>query len=83
MQEVVKTVILRENVPSYLNEVEIEDASKIKIDYLIYIKVLEIISKEDRSRAMDDVSVVSFGEQSWFLTNSLLSEKEEGEKNNS
>ena len=44
----------------------IEDASKIEIHCLMSIKELEIRNKEDKSVAIDNVSIVPFGNQSWF-----------------
>ena len=64
-------------------EVGIEDASKIKIDQLIEMKELEFRDVEDKSAAIDNVSVVSFGDQSWSSTNSEWQRKEEKENGNS
>ena len=42
-----------------------------------------MMDKEDKSVAMDDVSVVSFSDQSWFLTYFELLRKEEEENSDS
>ena len=65
-QKIVKTVVWRDNLPLHPEEVEIEDASKMKIDWLIDIKELEMTGVNDKSIAMDDASVGSFGSQSFF-----------------
>ena len=41
VQKIVKTVEQRDDIPLHLEEAEIEDASKMKIDWLIDIKELE------------------------------------------
>ena len=57
----------REGVPLYLEEAEIEDTSKIQLDWLIDIENFKNMEEEDKLAALDDVSVVSFSEQSFFL----------------
>ena len=64
-------------------ESEIEDPCVIKIDWLMDTKELEIRDIEDKSVAMNDVSVVFFGNQSWFFTNSEWQRKEEEENSGS
>ena len=59
IQEVVKIVIQREDVPLHPEEVEIEDASKIEIDWLVDVKGLDEMRKNDVSVALDDTSVLS------------------------
>ena len=66
VQKIVKTVVWRDNLPLHPEEVEIEDASKMKIDWLIDIKELEMTGVDDKSITMDDASVGSFGSQSFF-----------------
>ena len=44
------------------------DPSKMKIDWLIDIKELETTGVDDKSVAMDDMSIGSFGSQSFFST---------------
>ena len=68
VQKMVKSVVWKNNLPLYPEEVEIEDASTMKIDWLIDIKELEMTGVDDKSITMDDVSVVSFGSQSFFST---------------
>ena len=69
MQNLVKIVIWRDDVPLYPEEVEIEDASKINLDWLINIKDLDIIEDNKKSVIMDDPSILSFSEQSFFSVN--------------
>ena len=69
-QKVVKEIVQREGVPMYLEEAEIKDASKIGINQLIDTKELEIRHIEEKSIGIDNVSIVSFSDQSWFSTNS-------------
>ena len=66
VQKIVKSVVWKNNLPLCPEEVEIEDASAMKIDWLIDIKELEMTGVDDKSITMDDVSVVSFGSQSFF-----------------
>ena len=68
MQNLVSTVIWRDDIPLYPEEAEIEDASKINLDWLIDIKELDIMESDNRSVMMDDTSIVSFSEQSFFST---------------
>ena len=75
MQKVVKEVVWREGVTMCLEEAEIEDASKIKIDWLMGMKELESIDKEDRSVSIDNVSIVSFSEKFFFSVNHLVLER--------
>ena len=63
MQKVVKEIVRREGVPMCPEEAEIEDTSKIEIDSL-KVKELEIIDEEDKSVAIDNTSIVHFGDQS-------------------
>jgi len=46
----------------YLEEAEIEDASKINLDWLINIKDLDIMESDNRSVTIDDISIISFSE---------------------
>ena len=66
VQKIVKTAVWRDNLLLHTEEVEIEDASKMKIDWLIDIKELEMTGVDDKLIAMDDASVGSFGSQSFF-----------------
>ena len=68
MQNLVSTVVWRDDVLLYLEEVEIEDASKINLDWLIDIKELDIMESDNRSVMMDDTSIVLFSKQSFFST---------------
>ena len=68
MQNLVSTVVWRDDVPLYPEEAEIEDASKINLDWLIDIKELDIMESDNRSIMMDDTSIVSFSKQSFFST---------------
>ena len=69
MQNLVKTVISRDDVPLYPEEAEIKDASKINLDWLIDIKDLDIIECDNKSVIMDNTSILSFSEQFFFLVN--------------
>ena len=62
MQKIVKIVVWRDNTPLYPEKAEIEDASKINIDWLIGIKELDIMEDDDKSIAMDNTSILSFSE---------------------
>jgi len=64
----VKTVEWRENIPLYPEEAEVEDASKMTIDWLIDISEMGTSTVDDKSITMDDVSIGSFGDQSFFST---------------
>ena len=68
VQQVVKTVEWRENIPLYPEEAEVEDASKMTIDWLIDISEIRTSTVDDKSITMDDVSIGSFGDQSFFST---------------
>ena len=70
MQNLVKTVVQRDEVSLYPEEAEIEDASKINLDWLIDIKDLDIMESDNRSVTIDDTSIISFSEQSFFSVNS-------------
>ena len=59
IQKQVKTVIQRENIPFHSEEVEIEDASKIEMNWLVDIKELDEMRKDDVSVVLDDVLVLS------------------------
>ena len=61
-----KTVTWRDDAPLCLKEAEIEDASKMKIDWLIDIKELETTVAKDKSFTMDNVSIGSFRSQVYF-----------------
>ena len=69
MQKVVKTVQQREGVPLYLEEVKTEECSKIQLDQLIDIEKLKTIEGKERFVVLDNMSVVSFSKQSFFLVN--------------
>ena len=62
MQKVTKMIQQRKGVLLYLEEVEIEDTSKIQLDLLIDIEELKNIEEKDKSVSLDDVLVVSFSE---------------------
>ena len=53
----------------YSEEAEIEDASKINLDWLIDIKDLDIMKGDNRSVTIDNILIISFSEQSFFLVN--------------
>ena len=72
MQNLVKTVVWRDNVLLYPEEAEIEDASKINIDWLIDIKELDIMESNGKSIAIDDISILLFSKQSFFSVNQHL-----------
>ena len=59
MQEVVKTVVWRGDAPLHPKEAEIEDATKIEIDWLVDIKELDAFRNDDRLVALDNTSVLS------------------------
>ena len=69
IQEVFKMVVQREDVLSCSEEVEIEDASKIEIDWLVDIKELDKIRKDDISVVLDDASVLFQTDNLFFSTN--------------
>ena len=69
MQNLVKTVIWRDDVPLYPEEAEIEDVSKINLNWLIDIKDLDIMESDNRSVTIDDTSIILFSEQSFFSVN--------------
>ena len=66
IQKVVKSVVWKNNLPLHPEEVEIEDASTMKIDWLIDIKELETTGVDDKSITIGDVPVATFGSQSFF-----------------
>ena len=66
MQAIIKIVIWRDRVPLYPEEAEIEDASKINIDWLIDMKELDIENEDNKSIAIDDVSITLFSDYSFF-----------------
>ena len=66
--QAIKIVIWRDGVPLYPEEAEIEDASKINIDWLIDMKEPDIENKDNKSIAMNDVSITLFGHHSFFST---------------
>ena len=68
MKAIIKTVIWRDRVPLYPEEAEIEDASKINIDWLINMKELDIESEDNKSIAMNNISITLFGNYSFFST---------------
>ena len=50
-------------MPLCLEEVDIEDASKINITWLIDIKELESAENDNKSVTMDDTSIILFSEK--------------------
>ena len=62
MQKIVKTVVWRDNAPLYPEEAEIENTSKINLDWLIDIKDLDIMESDNRSVTIDDTSIILFSE---------------------
>lgn len=64
-------------MPSYLEEAEIEDASKISIDWLINIKELKSMKSDNKSATMDNTLVISFSEKSFFSANATTLNQEE------
>ena len=77
VQDLVNSVVWRDELPLYPEEAEIEDASNLQIDWLIDMEDLEIKEKDDRSLAMDDVSIASFGEKSWFSRNDMWQQQDD------
>ena len=69
MQQLVKSVEWRDGMLLCSEEAEIEDTSKIKIDWLIGMTDLDIAEGDDRSIAMDNTSILSFGGKSFFFVN--------------
>ena len=65
-QALVKKVEWRNDIPLYPEEAEIEDASEMKIDWLIDMKELETNADDDNSIIMDDASIGSFGSHVYF-----------------
>ena len=65
-QALVKKVEWRNGIPLHPEEAEIEDASEMKIDWLIDMKELETTADDDVSVAMDDMSISSFGSHVHF-----------------
>ena len=61
IQQIVKTVAQRDDAPLCLEEAEIEDAGKMKINWLIDIKELESTPTHNKSVTIDDVSIGFFG----------------------
>ena len=66
VQKMVKSVEQRDGVPLRPEEVEVEDASKIKLDWFINIRELEHTREDDKSVTMDNVTMGSFGDKSFF-----------------
>ena len=62
MQNTVKIVAQKEGVPLHLEEAEIKDTSKIQIDWLIDIKELDAIESDNKSAAIENVSIILFSE---------------------
>ena len=56
----------KDDTPLHPEEAEIEDASKMKIDWLINVKETETIAAKDKSVAIDDVFIGSFRSQVYF-----------------
>ena len=77
VQDLVNSVVWRDELPLYPEEAEIEDAGNLQIDWLIDMEDLEIKEKDDRSLAMDDVSIASFGEKSWFSRNDMWQQQDD------
>ena len=77
MQNLVKSVEWRDGMPLYPEEAEIEDASKINIDWLIDMTDLDIAEGDDKSVAMDDTSIISFGDKSFFSVNQTVQYQED------
>ena len=66
IQTSAQKVVWRDKVPLHPKEIEIEDASEMRIDWLIDIKELETTTDDDKSIATGDVSISSFGTQAFF-----------------
>ena len=77
IQEVVKTVIQRDNVPLHSDKVEIADASKIEIDQFIDVKELYEMRKDDFSVALDYVLAPHWTDNSFFYTNFVSEQRED------
>ena len=56
-------------MPLHPEAAGIEDASEINVDWLIDIEALEDMEIDDKSVTMDDASVFSISEKSFFLVN--------------
>ena len=67
-QKIVKTIKWRDNILIYLEEVEIDNTSKMKIDQLINLKELENTGVNHTLHTMDDVSNGLFRDQLFFST---------------
>ena len=65
IQQIVKTVMQRDKTHLYPEEAEIEDTSKMKINWLIDIKELKTAT-ENKSVTMDNVSIGSFRSLVYF-----------------
>lgn len=68
VQNMVKSVEWRDRVPLCPEEAEVEDASKIKLDWLIDIRELECTREDDKSVTMDNITTRSFGDKLFFST---------------
>ena len=77
MQDLARKVEWRNGLPLHPEEAEIEDAGNLKLDWLIDITDLELGGKEDKSAILDDASVKSFGDNSFFAKSVVL---EQGDK---
>ena len=81
MQKIVKMVEWREGVLLYLEEAEIEDAYKMEIDWLIDIKELETTEGDNKSVTIDDISIQSFGDRSFFSVNQTQNKEDDFQSN--
>ena len=77
VQDLVRSVKWRDGFPLHPEEAEIEDAGNLKLDWLIDMKELDIKEQDDRSVAMDDTSIVSFGEKSFFSRSETLQQQDD------
>jgi len=80
IQRVVKSVVWKNNIPLYPEEVEIEDASTMKIDWLIDITELETTGVDEKSITMDDMSVGTFGSKSFFSPTQSPAQESDSQK---
>ena len=77
VQDLVRSVEWRDGFPLCPEEAEIEDAGNLKLDWLIDMKELDVKDQDDRSVAMDDASIVSFGEKSFFSRSETLQQQDD------
>ena len=77
VQDLVKSIEWRNELPLHPEESDIEDTDDLKIDWLIDVKSLEIKGKDDRSVMMDNASIASFGNNSFFKKKDMLQQEDD------